>query len=90
MSTDSNDMNDIEEIDDRTQEQVDAEAKKRAAFDKKYDETVALMRFLDIPCYYNPGSRIPPSVFGPGLYDILTDETKVQALVAKLRMKAFW
>ena len=63
---------------EQTIKEINAANKERARVDN-------ILTTLDIP-------HEPPwsTVSGKVLIDILMDETKVQAILSKIRMKAFW
>ena len=71
-------------------EELEAMRKKDAERLVKYKRAIALMEILDIPCNKWPAAHIPPIVEATDLYDILMDEEKLQILVSKLKLKAFW
>jgi len=73
-------------------EELEAMRKKDAERLVEYKRAIALMKVLDIPCnkYSLPSDHIPPTIYATDLYDILMDEEKLQALISKLKLKAFW
>jgi hypothetical protein len=73
-------------------EELEAMRKKDAERIVEYKRAIALMKVLDIPCnkYSLPSYHIPPTIYATDLYDILMDEEKLQALISKLKLKAFW
>lgn len=72
-------------------EELEAMRKQDAERLIEYKRAIALMKILDIPCNRClPSDHIPPTIYATDLYDILMDEEKLQALVSKLKLKAFW
>lgn len=73
-------------------EELEMERKREAARIIENIRAIALMKILDIPCnkYRLPADHIPPTVDATDLYNTLMNEEKLQALISKLKLKAFW